>query len=167
MTKKDLQNALATIFQKEGEVVFNGVKITSINDDGDWVFIVGEGDNATPYRYYHDEQKITISLEDTTDIIWREDVDEISEQVKPNEVLYFEDEDFGGKVKIKWYKDTGCMNAAGLTITNIPANLNQEEVLSAFFEAWGVYKGHCRTYWMVHIEYSHIPDMFDQMYEEY
>lgn len=70
MKKTNLLNTLATIFKKEGEVEFNGVRIESINDDGDWEFIVGEGDDATPYCYSDADGKVAETLESITDMIW-------------------------------------------------------------------------------------------------
>lgn len=75
-TKTDLLNTLATIFNKEGEVVFHGVKITSINDEGDREFIVGEGDDATPYCYSDADGKIAETLESITNMIWSDFFDE-------------------------------------------------------------------------------------------
>ena len=70
MKKNDLKDTLASIWKVEDVVDVHGVRIESINDEGDWEFIVGDGDDATPYCYSDADGKVAETLESITDMIW-------------------------------------------------------------------------------------------------
>ena len=89
--KKILLETLAPLYFHEGEAEFNGLKIKSTNHEGDWLFLVEDYDEGyTPFYYYDDTDKKTVSLEDIAELIWNDILVEHFQVENPERKSWFE-----------------------------------------------------------------------------